>query len=84
MDQVEGEGSQQPKRLVTLPRAQPGHPEGLVLHADSGLLVAGREFHAGKVKGDRMFEVTGMHFFSQRFGDKRGFLSFIIPHRDDG
>ena len=40
---MEGEGSQapKPKRLVTLPRAQPGHPEGLVLHADSGLLVAG-------------------------------------------
>ena len=38
--QVEAEGSQapKPKRLVTLPRAQPGHPEGLVLHADSGLL----------------------------------------------
>ena len=56
---MEGEGSQapKPKRLVTLPRAQPGHPEGLVLHADSGLLVAGREFDAGKVKENRMFEV---------------------------
>jgi len=50
MDQVEGEGSQapKPKRLVTLPRAQPGHPEGLVLHADSGLLVARRILMQGK------------------------------------
>ena len=48
MDQVKGEGSQAPpKRLLTLPRAQPGHPEGLVLHADSGLLVAGREVWEG-------------------------------------
>ena len=48
MDQVEGEGSQAPKRLLTLPRAQRDILKGWCSMRTVGCWLLGRNFGEGK------------------------------------